>query len=251
MPSNFTVVVTGAGKGLGYHIALSYAIAGAENIVISSRTKSDLEKLQADIKKINPDANVLLQTCDTTNEGEVKSLASATKSAFSRLDVVVANAGIISKYITKSDGKSYQPHGIVEDEDFSRVIQTNVMGSYYVAKHFVPQLERTKDGLQTFVVITSIASHIDSSEATPVAYNLSKIAMNRMAHHIANDHGGQGVQAYAVHPGAVLTPQTELHHTTQLGEVWNQSKDPACEVKTKADSQLQCSMMMSLFVEAS
>lgn len=45
------------------------------------------------------------------------------------------------------------------------------------------------------------------SAVTPFAYNLSKIGMNRMVEHIATDHKDEGVQAFAVHPGAVLTPR--------------------------------------------
>ncbi|KAK5691475.1 hypothetical protein LTR97_011468 [Elasticomyces elasticus] len=218
--SKFVAVVTGAGKGLGYHIALAYAKAGAHGIIIASRTQSDLTKLEKEIKTVNPDTIVLAQTCDTQSDEDVKKLADATKAKFGRLDVVVANAGIISKYLKDEDGKERLPVGIVEDTDFDRVINTNFMGSYRVAKYFVPQLIETKDGPQVYICITSLAGHTSSSDLTPVAYNLSKIGNNRMVQHIHNDHKKEGVQAFAVHPGAVLTPQTENHHTTQLGTDW-------------------------------
>ncbi|EME86790.1 uncharacterized protein MYCFIDRAFT_132769 [Pseudocercospora fijiensis CIRAD86] len=194
---DFVVVVTGAGKGLGYHIALSYAIAGARGIVIASRTKSDLHKLEAEIKQINPNAEVLSQTCDTMKDADVKALAEATKQRYGRLDVV-----------------EYMPVGVVEDEDFPRVIETNLMGSWRVAHNFVPQLEATKDGPQAFIVITSIASHMNKSEMCPIAYNLSKICMNRLAEHIHQDHyETTGVQAFAVHPGAPECLGLELGET--------------------------------------
>ncbi|KAK1073202.1 hypothetical protein LTR74_001911 [Friedmanniomyces endolithicus] len=219
---NFVVVVTGAGKGLGYHIALAYAQAGAHGIVIASRTQSDLSRLEEEIKSTAPDSIVLVQTCDTQSDDDVKRLADATKARFGRLDVVVANAGIISKYLEGPDGSKRLPIGVVEDSDFDRVINTNFMGSYRVAKHFVPQLVETTDGLQAFVCITSLAALTSSSDLTPIAYNLSKIGNNRMVQHIHNDHKKDGVQAFAVHPGAVLTPQTEMHHTTQLGVGWTE-----------------------------
>jgi enoyl-[acyl-carrier-protein] reductase (NADH) len=88
LPSNLVVVVTGAGKGLGYHIALAYALAGASGIVIASRTQSDLDKLSAELRAINPHIDIVSQTCDTTKDEEVKSLAVATNARFGRLDVV-------------------------------------------------------------------------------------------------------------------------------------------------------------------
>ncbi|KAI5364653.1 Putative short-chain dehydrogenase/reductase SDR, NAD(P)-binding domain superfamily [Septoria linicola] len=219
--ANFVVAVTGAGKGLGRQIALSYARAGAKGIVIASRTEADLRSLEAEIKNVNATADVLSQPCDTQSSEHVKALAKATKERFGRLDAVIANAGIISKYITKEDGKEYMPVGVVEEDDFERVINTNLIGSWRVANQFVPFLQDTKDGVQAFVVITSIASHMNKSEMTPIAYNLSKICMNRLAEHIHADHFEKdGIQAFAVHPGAVMTEQTKRHHETQLGQMW-------------------------------
>jgi NAD(P)-dependent dehydrogenase (short-subunit alcohol dehydrogenase family) len=86
LPSNFVVVVTGAGKGLGYHISLAYATAGAHGISISSRTKADLEDLTAKLLEINPKLDILAQTCDTTKDADVKKLADDVKAHFGRVD---------------------------------------------------------------------------------------------------------------------------------------------------------------------
>jgi hypothetical protein len=91
LPANFVVVVTGAGKGLGYHISLAYATAGAKGIAIASRTHSDLDKLETELKRINPALEVLKQACDTTKDADVKALADATQEKFGRIDVVVSS----------------------------------------------------------------------------------------------------------------------------------------------------------------
>lgn len=114
---SFIVCVTGAGKGLGYAISLAYAKAGATGIVISSRTQSDLDTLAKELREINPKLEILSQTCDTTSDEDVARLAQATKERFDgRLDVCVANAGIISKYLP--DGSL--PKSLVADSDFER-----------------------------------------------------------------------------------------------------------------------------------
>jgi NAD(P)-dependent dehydrogenase (short-subunit alcohol dehydrogenase family) len=84
LPSNFVAVVTGAGKGLGYHISLAYARAGAHGISISSRTKADLDDLTAKLREINPKLDILSQTCDTTKDADVKKLANDVKGHFGR-----------------------------------------------------------------------------------------------------------------------------------------------------------------------
>jgi len=216
LPPKYVVVVTGAGKGLGYNISLAYAHAGASGICISSRTKSDLDELEKKLLEINPKLDVQAQICDTTSESDVEKLAEGVKAHFGRLDCVIANAGIISKY--KEDGTL--PIGI-DDPDFDRVISINLLGSRRVAKHFLPQLVATTDGPQIFIVITSLASHSSDSNYCPIAYNVSKLATNRLAEHIHNDHAKEGILAFAVHPGAVVTPQT-ARHSTGKGDKWEQ-----------------------------
>lgn len=212
----FVVCVTGAGKGLGFHISLAYAKAGVSGLVISSRTQSDLDQLTAELKKVNPKLDVLAQICDTMKEDDVKKLVQATKDRFGRLDVCIANAGVISKYL--SDGSL--PKGVMTDFDFERVIDINLLGTVRVARSFTPLLLES-NGAKTFIVITSIAAHFTQSGLTPIAYNVSKQAVCNLVEHMENDHGREkdGLISYAVHPGAVLTPQTE-HHSLEKGDIW-------------------------------
>lgn len=218
----FVVLVTGAGKGLGLHISLAYARAGTSGLIICSRTSTDLESLEKQIHSINPKCEVLSQVCDTTREEDLARLAIDVQSKFGRLDVAIANAGVISKYIYDSDGSNRRlPQGILQDPGFERVVDINLIGSYKVAKHFTPLLIATKDGPQSFVAITSLASHSTSSAYTPIAYNVTKLALNRLVEAIHVDHHERdGINAFALHPGAVVTPQTEGH----TGDIWGQSK---------------------------
>jgi NAD(P)-dependent dehydrogenase (short-subunit alcohol dehydrogenase family) len=213
----FVVCVTGAGKGLGFHISLAYAKAGVTGLAISSRTQSDLDTLTAELKKVNPKLDILAQLCDTMKDEDVKKLAKATKDRFGRVDVCIANAGVISKYL--SDGSL--PKGIVADLDFERVIDINLLGSVRVAREFTPLLLESK-GARTFIVITSLAAHFTHSNLTPIAYNVSKQAACNLVEHMENDHGKDGLISYAVHPGAVLTPQTE-HHSLEKGDIWEKA----------------------------
>jgi NAD(P)-dependent dehydrogenase (short-subunit alcohol dehydrogenase family) len=222
LPKPFVVLITGAGKGLGFNITLAYAQAGASGIIICSRTESDLESLTNQVKSLNPDCSVLSRVCDTTSNEQLATLAADVKEEFGRLDVAIANAGIISKYIYDEDGSNRRlPQGILHDSDFERVVDINLIGSYRVAKYFIPLLIATKDGPQSYIVITSLASHNTSSEITPIAYNVTKNALNRLVESIHGDHHDvDGINAFSLHPGAVLTPQTEYH----TGDIWEHSK---------------------------
>ncbi|KAJ4364165.1 hypothetical protein N0V83_009620 [Neocucurbitaria cava] len=207
LPRPFIAVVTGAGKGLGYHISLAFARAGCSGISISSRTMGDLEKLEEEIRKVRgKEVEVLKSVCDVTSDDSVRKLEEEVRAKWGRVDVVVANAGVISNYVTRSTGQgdgegqeeSNLPIGILEDSDWSRVLDINLHGTWRLSRAFMPLLldnSGGKGGPKTLICSTSLASHSVNSQMTPIAYNVSKIACNRLIEHVANDHGGKGVQA--------------------------------------------------------
>jgi NAD(P)-dependent dehydrogenase (short-subunit alcohol dehydrogenase family) len=218
LPHPFVVVVTGAGKGLGFHISLAYAKAGCSGLCISSRTPSDLEALEHAIHQIDAKISVLKTVCDVQSGQSVLDLEAQVRRKWGRVDVVVANAGIISQYVDDAQGKSNLPIGIIRDGDWARVMDINLMGTWrisnvvpfvwldrtvsfanegweYAGKAFMPLLVETTDGPQTLICCTSMAGHSYKSDLTPIAYNVSKIACNRLIEHVANDHGKEGVCA--------------------------------------------------------
>ncbi|KAL1591641.1 hypothetical protein SLS60_011639 [Paraconiothyrium brasiliense] len=200
LPNPFIVVVTGAGKGLGYHISLAYASAGCSGIAISSRTRSDLDALATEITKVaekrGGKIEVLKVVADVQSETDVSNLEKEVRRKWGRVDVVIANAGIISKYVeTPSSSGSNLPRGIVQDADWARVLDINLNGVWRVSKEFVPLLSESKDGPQTLISSCSMAAHSVVSELTPIAYNVSKAAGMRLMECVANDHGKEGVQA--------------------------------------------------------
>ncbi|OAG12367.1 NAD(P)-binding protein [Paraphaeosphaeria sporulosa] len=221
LPQPFVVVVTGAGKGLGYHISLEYARAGCSALAISSRTESDLDKLEGEIASISKknvaagggrEIEVLKVVADVQSDADVARLEQEVRAKWGRVDVVIANAGVISAYITPSSPEeSNLPRGIVQDGDWARVLDINLNGVWRVSKAFVPLLAQTKDGPQTIIASCSMAAHSVVSDLTPIAYNVSKAAVMRLMECVANDHRKEGVQAFALHPGAVVTPQTKNH----------------------------------------
>jgi NAD(P)-dependent dehydrogenase (short-subunit alcohol dehydrogenase family) len=201
LPKPFVVVITGAGKGLGYNIALAYARAGCSGIAISSRTREDLDALEADINAIAVETgksiDVLKAVADVTSDDDVASLEVQVRARWERVDIVIANAGVMSSYITPSSSSSSSnlPQGLVQDADWARVLDTNLNGVWRVTRAFLPLLEETKDGAQTVIASCSMASHSVISELTPIAYNLGKMGVMRLMECVANDHGKSGVQA--------------------------------------------------------
>ncbi|KAG9199096.1 hypothetical protein G6514_009014 [Epicoccum nigrum] len=208
LPQPFIAVITGAGKGLGYKIALAYARAGCSGLAISSRTQEDLDALGRAIEQVSVETgrniDVLKVVADVCSDSDVARLETQVRARWERVDAVIANAGVISAYIppsstptspSPSPSSSNLPQGLVQDPDWGRVLDVNLNGVWRVTRAFLPLLEETKDGPQTVIASCSMAAHSVVSELTPVAYNLSKMAVMRLMECVANDHGKVGVQA--------------------------------------------------------
>ena len=114
---NKTALVTGAGKGIGKASAIALAEAGA-NLIILSRTKSDLDKVEKQILKLKRKCKSY--TCDVSNYHDVKSVFSKISS----LDILVNNAGTNKPdHFTK-----------IKKEDMDYVVDLNMKAAFNVAQ---------------------------------------------------------------------------------------------------------------------
>lgn len=166
LPGSFVVAILGASRGIGAAIAIAYAKADVCGFMLSARDETSLHGTAKAILSVNARAKVICQSSDLTKAIEVRDLAEATSTAFGRLDVCVVAAGVAANCIADPEtGQKRWPVGVIEgeSEDFSRVLDTNITGTYNAAKYMVPLLERTKDGPQTFIGISSAAAHQSAS----------------------------------------------------------------------------------------
>ena len=224
---SFNVAIIGASTGIGKHICLAYARAGASGLLISSRRREALEEVAQEIRQINASTEVTIAPADVSSDADVKQISTTAEAAFSRshgLDVCVCNAGVVdSTFIDAQTNEHRWPRGVTESDtsDFLRVMDTNLTGAYLAAHYFVPLLERAKDGAQALILTSSGATHFSDSNYVPVAYSLSKFATTRLAEQVSEAHGKSGVSAFALHPGGV--------NTQGVAAAMPSSVNPACE----------------------
>lgn len=207
LPSSFTVLITGAGKGIGVHIALAYAHAAAAAIIITSRTISDLNAVSAEIKTISPTTQVLCIVCDMANESEVQAMAAQVRANFTRLDVLINNAGRTTNRFPDPSvaGGERFPIGVLEGStaDFQDAYNLNFYGTYFAIRYLMPFMVASEDGKKAIVNVVSSAAQSATSHRMPVAYNVSKFAVCRLTEHVdwAHGRGKDGVVCFALHPG--------------------------------------------------
>src|SRR5699024_10134902 len=90
-----TSIVTGAGRGIGRSVALGLAEAGS-NVVICSRTTTELETLSEEIRERGVD--VLVISCDVKNQSDIDHVIDKTLNHFQSIDILINNAGVTKKY---------------------------------------------------------------------------------------------------------------------------------------------------------
>jgi 3-oxoacyl-[acyl-carrier protein] reductase len=181
-------LVTGAGSGIGRATAQLLARQGA-SVGCLDRNAEGARSTAADIRSTGGRAVSLI--ADVTRAGEVGAAATQLAEALGPPDILVNNAGLAGS------GKFID----VALEDWQRVIDSNVLGSFLVTKAVLPgMLER---GWGRIIVIASEALWLGN---TSVQYATAKAALLGFTRALARQVAPQGVNVNAVAPGPVETP---------------------------------------------
>lgn len=194
------ILVSGASRGIGRAIALSFAKGGAAAIALIAR--NNLDETEAEIHKVAKDAghekpNVLKLQLDITDECAVKKAAEKVKLCFGRLDILVNNAGRLHALcpILESD-----------TQEWWKTLEVNLKGTYLVTRFF---LNLVLQGQQKTIVITSSIGAISEGHGMS-SYQISKTALLRLSDFLMHKVGNQGVLAFCIHPGIVMTKLAEV-----------------------------------------
>ncbi|PVH97981.1 NAD(P)-binding protein [Periconia macrospinosa] len=200
----FTVVVLGASKGIGFHIAKAYAIAEATTIFLVSRSLSSLESAAGELRSINNSSVFHLVEANTSSSTEMARLRDSVieKSPSGRLDVVIVNAAYYGPMTTSV--LSGDPN------DFAQVMSTNVLGAYHAAHYLIPLLLSTKNGAKNFFTISSLGAWMVQGEVAHTAACVSKLTQARLVEMISHEFKEQGLLATAIHPGFVATDMSSV-----------------------------------------
>ncbi|WP_405476308.1 SDR family NAD(P)-dependent oxidoreductase [Streptomyces canus] len=195
-----TVLVTGAGSGLGRAIALAFAAEGA-SVVAAGRTAASLEETVGLIEAAHGTATAV--TADVTDSGQLQNLVRESVTRFGGLDIAVNNAGILRGTV---------PIGEVSEEDWEAVLRTNVTGVWLAMKHEIAHMKENGGG-----AIVNISSILGAHLRIPngAAYITSKAAVSALTRAAALDHIHQGIRINAVSPGASAAPMSLLPGETE------------------------------------
>ncbi|MBW4845753.1 MAG: SDR family oxidoreductase [Lachnospiraceae bacterium] len=193
--NNKTVLVTGAGAGIGAAVADAFYQAGAQVILnsVSGSAKTVVEEILAK-SSITDRKNAVFIQADVSSPRQVKSMVEQTSEIFGGIDVVVNCAGIVTS-------------GNVEEtevEVWNQTMAVNATGIFLVCKYALPYLRQSKG------VIVNVSSLVAvKGIANRAAYSASKGAVLSLSKAMAADYIGDGIRVNCVCPGTVLSPSLE------------------------------------------
>lgn len=203
-------LVTGASRGIGRAVALDLARAGA-HVVALARTQGALEELDDDIRGVGGDATLV--PCDVKDSEAIDRLGSALNDRWGRLDILVANAGVLGP-IT--------PLGHVDPKAWDNVLAVNVTANYRLIRSLDALLRASDAGRAVF--ISSGAGH--RAELRPYwgPYAVAKAALDAMARtYAAETSSTSNVVVSVVNPGPL---RTRMRATAMPGEDPDTLKTP-------------------------
>jgi 3-oxoacyl-[acyl-carrier protein] reductase len=175
------VLVTGGNRGIGLAIAQAFAKQG-DRVAVTHRGSSV------------PDGLFGVR-CDVTDSAEVDAAFTAIEGELGPVEVLVANAGVTDDTLLMR----------MSDEQFDRVIDTNLAGAWRCAKRASTKMLRARWGRLIF--ISSVVGHLGG--AGQVNYAASKAGLVGVARSITRELGSRNITANVVAPGFVDTDMTD------------------------------------------
>lgn len=183
---NKTVVVTGAGRGIGLAIAERFHKSGATVAIIDLSFPDSFALSGSD--------RVLTFNGDISKWDDVESFVAGVMGKTGRIDVLVNNAGIIR------DNMIWK----MPEEDFDKVIEVNLKGSWMICRHIVPVMREQKSGR-----IVNIASRAWLGNPGQSNYSASKGGLVSLTRVLALELANKNITVNAVAPGLIDTPMTK------------------------------------------
>ncbi|HXM85389.1 MAG TPA: glucose 1-dehydrogenase [Stellaceae bacterium] len=195
-------LVTGASRGLGKHFALVLAGAGAD-IALLARDRAALDKVAAEISKTGRRAAAV--EGDVTQAESVRRAFDAAEKALGGIDILINNAGIaVSKPVLEHS-----------EDDWDRVLDTNLKGAFLCAREFAARVVAAKRTGR----IVNVASLLGVRTARNLpGYTTAKAGLIHLTHTLAMEFARFGIAVNAIAPGYFETDLTRAFLNSESGK---------------------------------
>ena len=186
-----TIVITGAGSGIGRATALIFAREGA-NVVCADINEDGVEQT---VEQVNAKGGqALALTIDVTKRAAVEDMAQLAIDGFGSVQFLFNSAGAALRRSKFLD---------IDDDLFDRTFDLNVKGTFYAMQALLPHMLANKFGV---IVNMGSMSHRRGGPGSSVHYASAKGAVVTMTMGVAREFATQGIRALSISPGPIRTP---------------------------------------------
>ena len=213
-----SVIVTGAGSGIGRATVIAFAAEGAR-LIVCDVNDTEGEETVALARKQGAPAE--FQHCDVARASDCARMVERAVERFGRLDVAFNNAGI---------NLAVAPIADVDESEWQRIVATNLTGVFLCMKYEVPAMKRNGGG--RIINTASVGGLIGTAGVT--AYCATKHGVVGLTKSAALDYIKDGVRINAICPGGTLTPMLkewfkhpEVERAAIAGTPLGRMADPA------------------------
>ena len=226
--SGKVVLITGGTTGLGKESARALGLAGA-TVIITARSEEKGQAAVAQLTELVPDGDFSFEVMELGSLDSVRSFTDRFLASHDRLDVLLANAGIMAV-----------PYGKTDD-GFELQFGTNHLGHFVLVNRLLPLL---KASAPSRIVNLSSAGHFASGiiwddpnfetndYSKMDAYGQSKTANILFTVELERRYGDAGIHAWAVHPGMVMTDLARSFTKDDFGDLASRAKKSGMKMPT-------------------
>lgn len=181
-------LITGGTEGIGFATAELFLKEGAK-VVITGRSREKGEKALRSLRRFG---EVAFVQGDVSKDADAKKMVESTVKRYGRIDILFNNAGVYLEKLAED----------MSEEEWDRIIDTNLKGTFLVSKYAIPYMKRQRSGA---IINNSSDAGLVGNPSCP-AYCASKGGVTIMTKAMALDYAKYNIRVNCVNPGCVDTP---------------------------------------------
>ncbi|MBV9582406.1 MAG: SDR family oxidoreductase [Chloroflexi bacterium] len=199
------VFITGGSRGIGAGIVHAAIRQGHDVAFTYFQRQQEAQAVVTEANRIDPTRRCSAYQLDVRDSAAVERVGNLVTDEFGTIDAVVANAGVNANGLA----------AMMSDEDWQLVIDTNLTGTFYVCRQFLPTLLANGGG--RIVMISSVGCHGMSGMAN---YAASKAGLLGLSGTLAREYGSRGITSNVVIPGFFDTEMTQRTMADSIKDQW-------------------------------
>ena len=206
MLPNKVILVTGGSRGIGANIVQELSKQGYTVIMNYNKSEEQANKIKNELG--NNGIHIDIVKADISKRNEVKNLINFIIEKYEHIDVVINNAGISQiKLFTE-----------ITDEDWNKMLQTNLTSAFYVTQEAVPSMIQKKSGC--IINISSVWGIVGAS--CEVHYSVAKAGLDGMTKALAKELGPSNIRVNSIAPGIINTEMNKELSKQELENIANE-----------------------------